>query len=128
MAARSGVQVCLTALLWSAVAVWHAPDAQAGGGPLGIDYRLTYDNAGIWKRSNQIILIDSMIGIVGAGALWEGGEDRLGKTFWQSVDSGVISGAAEIGLKYIFSRERPSQTSDPNKWFTGHGRACVKTP
>jgi hypothetical protein len=27
------------------------------------------------------VLIDSMIVLVGVGALWEGGEDRLGKTF-----------------------------------------------
>jgi hypothetical protein len=73
--------------------------ALAGGGPLGIDYRLTYDNSGIWARSNQVALIDSMIGVVAAGALWEGGDDRLGKTFWQSVDAGVISGVASTALK-----------------------------
>ena len=97
--------------------------ALAGGGPVGIDYRLTYDNSGIWARSNQVALIDSMIGAVAAGALWEGGEDRLGKTFWQSVDAGVVSGVAATALKYVFSRERPSQTSDPNEWFTGHGQS-----
>jgi hypothetical protein len=36
----------------------------AGSGPLGIDYRLTFDNSGIWARSNQVALIDSMIGVV----------------------------------------------------------------
>jgi len=97
--------------------------AIAGGGPLGIDYRVTYDNSGIWARSNQTALIDSMIGAVAAGALWEGGDDRLGKTFWQSVDAGVISGLASTALKYAFSRERPSQTSNPNEWFTGHGQS-----
>jgi undecaprenyl-diphosphatase len=30
---------------------------------------------------------------------------------------------ASTALKYIFSRERPSQTSDPNQWFTGHGQS-----
>ena len=104
-------------------ALIRAPVVLAGGGPLGIDSRVTYDNSAIWARSNQNALIDSMIGIVGVGALWEGGEDRLGKTFWQSVDSGVISGVAAIALKYAFSRERPSQTSDPNRWFTGHGQS-----
>jgi undecaprenyl-diphosphatase len=100
-----------------------APASHAGGGPLGIDSRLAYDNAGIWARSNQLALIDSMIAVVAAGALWEGGEDRLGKTFWQSVDAGVFSGAAAWALEYAFSRERPSQTSDPNEWFTGHGQS-----
>lgn len=109
--------------LVAAACAIQAPLALAGGGPLGIDSRLSYDNSGIWARSNQNALIDSMMAVVGAGALWEGGNDRLGKTFWQSVDAGVFSGFAEIGLKYAFSRERPSQTSDPSKWFTGHGQS-----
>jgi hypothetical protein len=106
-----------------AVLAARAPVALAGGGPLGIDYRLSYDDSGIWARSNQNALIDGMMAFVGVGALWEGGGDRLGKTFWQSVDAGVFSGVAATALKYIFSRERPSQTSDPNRWFTGHGQS-----
>lgn len=109
--------------LLAAAFIAHAPVTFAGSGPLGIDYRLSYDNSGIWARSNQNALIDGMMAIAGAGALWEGGENRLGKTFWQSVDAGVASGVAATALKYIFSRERPSQTSDPNKWFTGHGQS-----
>jgi undecaprenyl-diphosphatase len=62
-----------------------------------------------------------MMATVGVGALWEGGEDRLGKTYWQSVDAAATSGVAAYALKYVFSRERPSQTSDPGRWFTGHG-------
>ncbi|MGB6486373.1 MAG: phosphatase PAP2 family protein [Steroidobacteraceae bacterium] len=106
-----------------AILAVHAPVALAGGGPLGIDYRLSYDNSGIWARSNQNALIDGMMALVGVGTLWEGGDDRLGKTLWQSVDAGVFSGVAATALKYIFSRERPSQTSDPNRWFTGHGQS-----
>ena len=115
---RAPLPVLLVAALFAA----HAPVALAGGA-LGIDYRLGYDNSRIWARSNQNAVIDSMMAIVGIGALWEGGDDRLGKTFWQSVDAGVFSGIAEVGLKYAFSRERPSQTSDPDKWFTGHGQS-----
>ena len=113
----------LAALLFAAGVLAHTPAAFAGGGPLGIDSRVSYDNSGIWARSNQNALIDSMMAVVGVGALWEGGEDRLGKTLWQSVDAGVVSGVAATALKYIFSRERPSQTSDPNRWFTGHGQS-----
>ncbi len=120
---RPHPRALLLALLLAVLVGSHAPAASAGGGPLAIDYRLTYGDAGIWKRSNQLILIDSMMGFVGVGALWEGGENRLGKTFWQSVDATVSSGLVEIGLKYAFSRERPYQTSDPNKWFTGHGQS-----
>jgi undecaprenyl-diphosphatase len=39
------------------------------------------------------------------------------------VDAGVASGVAATALKYVFSRERPSQTSNPNEWFTGHGQS-----
>ena len=110
--------------LLTLAAVLGAPHlARADGGPLGIDSRPSYDNSGIWKRTNQNLLIDSMIGIVGAGALWDGSEDRLGRTLWQSVDAGVFSGIAATALKYAFSRERPSQTSDSNRWFTGHGQS-----
>ena len=111
------------AALLLVTAIVQAPLALAGSGPLGIDYRVSHDNSGVWARSNQNVVIDSMIAVVGVGALWEGGDDRLGKTFWQSVDAGVVSGVAAIALKYAFSRERPSQTSDPNRWFTGHGQS-----
>jgi undecaprenyl-diphosphatase len=100
-----------------------APLAHAGGGPLGIDYRLSYDNSGIWKRTTQENVLTAVMATVGAGALWEGGEDRLGRTFWQSVDATLASGATTYVLKYAFSRERPYQTSDANKWFTGHGQS-----
>jgi hypothetical protein len=52
-----------------------------------------------------------------------GGGNRIGKTLWQSVDAGVLSGVAATALKYAFSRERPAQTPDPNEWFTGHGQS-----
>jgi len=51
--------------------------AQAGGGPLGIDYRVTYDNSGIWNRTNQQIVLYGMMGTVGLGALWEGGAETF---------------------------------------------------
>lgn len=113
----------LTSVLILLLGVTMAPVARAGGGPLGIDSRLSYDNAGIWKRSNQEILIYGLMAAVSGTALWEGGQDRLGKTAWQSVDATVMSGAVTLALKYAFSRERPDQTSDPNRWFTGHGQS-----
>ncbi len=93
--------------------------AVAAGGPLGIDHRLAYDNSGIWKRSTQLALLDTMIIGELAGGLWEGGETRLGKTFWQSIDSSALAGLTAQGLKYTFTRARPGQTSDPNQWFQG---------
>ena len=91
----------------------------AGGGPIGIDHLVDYQNSGIWKRSNQTALMDALIAGEIAGALWEGGETRLGKTFWQSIDSSVIGAVSSEALKHIFTRSRPDQSSDPNLWFKG---------
>ena len=91
----------------------------AGGGPFGIDHRLNVDNSGIWQRSNQTTLQNLMIAGEIAGALWEGGETRLGKTFWQSIDASVIAAASTEAGKRIFGRMRPSETDDPNKFFAG---------
>jgi hypothetical protein len=99
----------------------HPGPTWAGGGPFGIDHRIGYDNSGLWARSNQTALIDSLLAAEAAGALWEGGEDRFGHTLWQSVDATAIGGLTTEALKYAFSRERPSSTSDPNLWFKGHG-------
>ncbi len=103
------------------LAVLGAPAARAGGGPLGIDSRLGYDDSGLWARSNQNALIAVLlVGEVG-GALWEGGKDRFGHTLWQSIDATLIGGVSSEILKRVFSRERPDTTSDPNQWFKGGG-------
>lgn len=91
----------------------------AAGGLLGLDHRLAYDNSGIWKRSYQTGLLGLMvIGEIGGG-LWEGGETRLGKTLWQSIDASVLAGGSALVLKETFTRERPNTTADPNKFFSG---------
>jgi undecaprenyl-diphosphatase len=94
----------------------------ASGGPLGIDHRLHYDNSGIWKRGNQKALLYGSIVTIGAGAIAFGDDDKLGDTFWRSVDAMVISGVGTQALKYTFRRERPSQTDDPNRFFK-HGQS-----
>ncbi len=53
------------------------------------------------------------------GALWEGSESRLGKTEWQTIDSQIIAGGSAQGMKYIFTRVRPSNTDNPSEWFAG---------
>lgn len=93
--------------------------AQASGGPLGIDHRLHYDNSGIWKRGNQKALAYGMVLTVAGGALAFGNNDKLGDTFWRSVDSMVLTSVTVTAAKYTFRRERPSTTSDPNQWFKG---------
>ncbi|MHB8741551.1 MAG: phosphatase PAP2 family protein [Sulfuricaulis sp.] len=111
---------------WSCLALFcliSSGPAFAGGGPLGIDHVVSYDNSGIWKRKYQLDLVGLMIAGEITGAVWEGGETRLGKTYWQAIDSSVIGGLSAGILKLTFSRARPSQTSDPNKFFQGHGDA-----
>lgn len=95
--------------------------AVADDGPFGIDHRIAYDNSGIWRRSYQLDLEYATALTVIGGALWEGGDDRLGKTFWQSLDSTVFSVSTAQLMKWTFSRERPSQTADPNAFFKGSG-------
>jgi membrane-associated phospholipid phosphatase len=103
-----------------------APPCHAGGGFLGIDSELSYDNSGIWKRSNQEILRYGLPAVVIGGALWEGGESRLGRTYWQSIDAVVISGIIAELMEVSFSRVRPRDSGpggNPDLWFKGHGNA-----
>jgi len=85
----------------------------------GFDHRITYDNSGIWNRSVQQALEYGVIAAEAGGALWFGSEDSLGKTFWQTIDASVAGGITTTAMKYIFGRERPSQTDNPNQWFKG---------
>lgn len=93
----------------------------ASGGPLGIDHRLHYDNSGIWKRGNQKALMYGTVLTVVGGALALGDQDQLGDTLWRSVDAIALTSVGSLVLKNTFQRERPSQTSDPNRFFAGRG-------
>lgn len=88
---------------------------------MGIDHRLPYDNSGIWKRGNQLLLEDLTVATVVGAALWEGDQSRIGRTFWQSLDATLLGAATVAVLKPAFGRERPLETDDPNQWFMGHG-------
>ena len=98
-----------------------APLAHAAGGPFGIDHRIAFDDGGIWKRKYQLALEGGTAVVVIGGALWEGDDDKLGDTFWRSFDSTALASLSAQAMKRVFSRERPSQTADPDQWFTGHG-------
>ena len=119
---QSGIKIRLARIIHFAVicaAVFFFNFAHAGGGPLGIDRRLNFDDSGIWKRGVQNATLGLVVTGTVAAAFWEGGETRLGKTLWQSVDSVLISTAATTAGKYAFTRARPTQTDDPNQWFKG---------
>jgi PAP2 superfamily len=109
-------------ILVSAVLVSVLPHAaHADGGPFRIDHRLEYDDSGIWKRRNQMLVQDAAALVIIAGALWEGDQTRLGHTYWQSIDSVALGTASAAILKLAFSRARPAQSDNPNDWFQGHG-------
>ena len=90
-------------------------------GPLGIDSKGSFDDSGIYKHSTlQAVEGLTFVSVLGS-ALWEGGATRYGKASWQTIDSMALGAVASTGLKYVFTRSRPSQTDDPNKWFQGQG-------
>jgi PAP2 superfamily len=111
----------LSALCMSIAALALHTTAVAGNGPLGIDHLVKLDNSGIWSRRNQKLLFIGMVAGETAGALWLGGDNRLGRALWQSIDATVVGGIAGEALKLGFARSRPEQNPDPDKWFQGSG-------
>jgi membrane-associated phospholipid phosphatase len=106
---------------WVALFLLWPLSAMAGGGPFGIDYVVKYDDSGIWARKYQLDLQYVLIAGEIGGALWEGGETRLGRTYWQAIDSSMLGGLSSSALKVVFSRKRPSDTNNPNEFFKGGG-------
>jgi PAP2 superfamily len=100
--------------------------AAAGGGPLGIDHEVGFDQSGIWARKYQTGLEFGVIAVEVGGALWLGNDDKLGHTFWQTIDASVIAGVAATVLKKTTGRARPDQGNDPNRWF--RGSCCESFP
>lgn len=111
---------------WALLLVFTSSCADAGGGLLGIDHELSLDQNGIWARRYQTGLEFSVIATEVGGALWLGNDNELGHTFWQSIDASVISGLAADALKRGFSRARPGQGNNPDKWF--QGSCCESFP
>jgi len=89
------------------------------GGPIGIDHRVAPDESGIWARRYTLGLEYGVVTAGLSGALWYGGESGLGKTYWQTLDALILGQLAAQGAKYVFGRERPSQTGNANLWFKG---------
>jgi membrane-associated phospholipid phosphatase len=82
-----------------------------------IDHRLNLDESGIWARSNQRAVQDLSAFAVIGGALWEGNDTRLGRTFWKSTEAMVAADISAEGLKRLTRRARPSEGDDPHDWF-----------
>ena len=99
--------------------IWTPGGAAWADGPFGIDHRVAVDNHGIWERSRQQQVLAATVVVAIGGAFALGDHDKLGDTFWRSVDSLAMSSALAQGGKWVFQRERPSQTADPGKFFQG---------
>jgi undecaprenyl-diphosphatase len=116
--------VDIRAWLLRAIAVAAAACAWSAPASAGFDHRVAVDDSGIWSRTNQDILRYGVIATEIGGALWLGGEDKLGRTFWESVDASAFGGVTAEVAKRAFGRRRPSETPDPNDWFNG---SCCKS-
>jgi undecaprenyl-diphosphatase len=92
---------------------------RTGGSHAGIDHQVPLDQHGIWARNYQTALAYSVLATEVVGSFWLGNDDRLGHTFWQTLDSTLVSSIAAEILKVSFSRARPDQGNDPGKWFQG---------
>ncbi len=82
-----------------------------------IDRKVAKDTGGIYRYQEEVPLALGLVTV--GGALWEGSESRLGRTFWQSSESLFISFVLAKGLKQATGRLRPKSTDDPNQWGEG---------
>jgi membrane-associated phospholipid phosphatase len=107
---------------WAVAAGVAAPGAaDAGGGPLGIDRMWPRGEQGLFERDVQWAVFQGLIALSWAGALVEGTETRLGRTWWRSAEAGATALLGAYAAKRVFTRARPSQGGDPDAWFLGGG-------
>ncbi|MDE2370526.1 MAG: phosphatase PAP2 family protein [Burkholderiales bacterium] len=116
----------LAAALLAALALPLATPAHAGGGPLGIDHEIAFDQSGIWARRYQVGVEYGVIAVEFAGALWLGNDDAVGHQFWQAIDSTAFASATAFVMKRAFGRARPNAGLGPDAW--GRGACCESFP
>jgi len=90
--------------------------ASAEGGFLSLDHRLNLDNSGLWSRGSQRTIQYGAALVVVGGALWEGRDTRLGRTFFKAADAMVLADATALVGKRVFRRQRPMDGNDPSAW------------
>ena len=97
------------------------PVLAADRGVLGIDRRLDYSATGPWSETNQLWLYRASIVVPWAGALVEGAETRIGRTWWRAAESATASLPALTLVKRATGRMRPDQSEPPDAdaWFRG---------
>ncbi len=68
----------------------------------GLDHRIGYDDSGIWSLTSQRVMLGTLFVAEAGGALWQGGETRLGRTLWQSMDA-TLAGGVSGALGQLYS-------------------------
>ena len=81
-----------------------------------LDHRLPEDRAGIYRAQDAVPLALGLAML--SGALIEGSESRLGRSYWQGGESFLASGLLAEALKRVVRRESPATTTDPGHWFS----------
>lgn len=107
------------ALMTFIACTFTATSAHAAGGPLGIDHQWNLDQRGIWSRGAQTGLEAAVVAVELGGAFALGNDREFGHTMFQALDASAISTASAYALKRAFSRARPYQQHDPDRWFQG---------
>ena len=79
-----------------------------GRGDDFLDHRVAKDTGGVYSLQDAVPV---SLGLLAAGcAIWQGSEDRLGKTCWESAESGLGAVIAAEGLQLITGRPRQPVT------------------
>lgn len=105
-------------MLWSFAAMALPGTLQACGWS-HIDHEIGYDTSGLWSPNAYRAMLGALTIAQLGGAIWEGVEDRFGKTMWRGFEAEVIAGATASLGKIAFTRARPNQGDDPCLWFQG---------
>jgi hypothetical protein len=85
----------------------------------GLDHRLDLDDSGIWDESVQDAVLYTLVAGEIAGAFWQGGDTRVGRVLWQSIDASSAGFLTAEVTKRVFTRVRPRDADDPDLWFEG---------
>lgn len=98
-----------------------SPALRAGGGPLGIDSVRPYSTHPLYDEDLQRAAYRSLVLVPWIGALVEGTESRIGRTWWRSAESATASLFAVTAVKALAQRRRPDQAEppDPDLWRQG---------
>jgi hypothetical protein len=82
-----------------------------------LDHRVTKDTGGIYSLQDAVPI--SLAVFATGCALWQGTEDRFGKTCWEAGEAGIAGILSAEVLQFATGRRSPAETPDPGQWFSG---------